>query len=179
MITKQGNSGTRYSGRFDEVGGAFPSQVYPLSSGALGGALGGTAMVLVAILYGLVSGKGIWYPVNLIATVGLRELQRMPGETLGQFHPDGLIFGLVVHYGMSLVLGVLFVLLLPTLPGFPVLWAVILGPAMWMVATFLVLPLVNPLMATLVDWPSFLIANVVFSLFMGWWIWRTPKIDAV
>src|SRR5690242_10183072 len=45
----------------------FPAETYPVSAGLKGGLAGGCAMALVAMLYGVVSGHGIWYPINLLS----------------------------------------------------------------------------------------------------------------
>ncbi|MBI3942181.1 MAG: hypothetical protein HY326_04140 [Chloroflexi bacterium] len=177
MESRRVQNSTHYEGQFDEVGEAVPARVYPWTAGLVGGVIGGTVMLLVLLIDGLVSGNGIWYPINLIAATLLRNLQEAPAA-LTQFDPVGLIIGLLLHYILSLVLGLLFAVLLPTLHGSPVLWAVLIGPLMWIVATYLVLPVLNPSMALLIDWPAFLIGNFLFSLMLGWWISRTPKIRA-
>src|SRR5262249_10855035 len=55
----------------------LPESVHPLSAGIKGGVIGGVAMPLPAFLYGLVSGHGIWYPVNLLAGMVLPHIGAM------------------------------------------------------------------------------------------------------
>lgn len=45
----------------------YPPMMYPITSGIVGGLAGGLAMVIPALAYSLVSGKGLWYPINLVA----------------------------------------------------------------------------------------------------------------
>ena len=45
----------------------LPLEIYPISAGIKGGLAGSVAMALVAMLYGLLSENGIWYPINLLA----------------------------------------------------------------------------------------------------------------
>src|SRR5271157_2613917 len=45
----------------------LPLKIYPISAGVKGGLAGGVAMALLAMLYGLVFYRSIWYPINLIA----------------------------------------------------------------------------------------------------------------
>src|ERR1043166_5910508 len=45
----------------------LPLKIYPYSAGIRGGLVGGAAMAILAILYGLIGHKSIWYPVNLLA----------------------------------------------------------------------------------------------------------------
>lgn len=135
-------------------------------------------MVPVAWIYGLLSGHGIWYPVNLIAATLLRSWQQASPEQLAGFNALGLALGLLLHIMVSLGLGFLFAVLLPTLPGRPEYWACLVGPILWFSAVYAVLPLLNPIMARSVDLPSFALANILYSLMLGFWVGGTPKIPA-
>lgn len=157
--------------------GGVSAHIFPVEAGIYGGALGGAAMVIVAIVYGVLSGNGVWYPVNLIAATVIRQWQSAPAETFMQFNPTGLIFGAAIHIIVSVVIGVLFALLLPTLPGRPIFWAFIVGPVLWYGALIAALPLVNPVMAKYVDLPSFLVAHLVYSLVLGLSLERAPHVD--
>ena len=44
----------------------LPIEIYPISAVVKGGLAGGAAMALLAGLYGIVSGNGIWYAMNLL-----------------------------------------------------------------------------------------------------------------
>lgn len=44
----------------------LPLETYPISAGVRGGLAGGVAMAALAALYGILSGNGIWYPMNLL-----------------------------------------------------------------------------------------------------------------
>jgi hypothetical protein len=60
----------------------LPLEIYPVSAGVKGGLAGSVAMAFTAMLYGLVSGNGIWYPVNLLAAGFLAVGLRRAGERL-------------------------------------------------------------------------------------------------
>lgn len=154
-----------------------PTHAYPYAAGLSGGLLGGLGMVVIAIAYGLISGRGVWFPVNLIAATLLRGWQAASLDVLMRFSLAGVVVGLLIHLGMSMGLGLVFAALLPTLPGSPVLWAFIIGPILWAGAIFAGLPLVDPVMAQHVDWLSFAIANIAYSLVLGLWVRRSPKIQ--
>jgi hypothetical protein len=156
----------------------YPAHVYPYAAGIVGGAIGGVAMIVPAVIYGFLSGKGIWYPVNLVAATFMREMQGMALQELTAFAPSWLAVGLVTHLTVASSIGLIFALLLPTLPGRPVLWALIVGPLLWFGATIIVLPQINPVMSQLLDWPSFAAANIVYGLVMGLWVAATPEVDA-
>ena len=155
-----------------------PAEVYPYSAGVFGGLVGGVGMIPFGLAYGLLSGHGIWYPVNIIAATIIRTWQQASPAELAQFSVPGLVFGLLIHLAMSMALGLTLGVLLPGLPGTPLLWAFVIGPILWVGAVFAGLPLFNPVMARLVDWPSFALANIAYSLILGIWIARTPKIPA-
>ena len=55
-------------------GVSVPAMVYPYKAGLIGGALGGAAMVIVAVAYGLLTGR-LWLPVNLVGATVVRDLQ--------------------------------------------------------------------------------------------------------
>src|SRR5271155_2019961 len=45
----------------------LPLEIYPISAGVKGGLAGGVAMAILAVLYGIISGHGMWYPINLLS----------------------------------------------------------------------------------------------------------------
>ena len=157
---------------------SFPSTVYPLKAGAIGGALGGAVMALVAIGYGLISGRGIFLPVNVIASTFLLDLRTLNDEQLAQFNLAALIVGTLMHAVLSVGLGTLFALLLPTMPGHPVIWALTIGPLLWVIATVITLPLINPFAAQRIEPVSFVVAHLAYGLVMGMWVAHTPKVPA-
>ncbi|RME45854.1 MAG: hypothetical protein D6791_09720 [Chloroflexi bacterium] len=155
---------------------SVPAEVYPYQAGLIGGVIAGAVMALVMAGWGAMIGRGIWFPVNLIAATVLRDLQNESLQMLSQFYLAGAVVGTLIHMSLAIVLGFVFAMLLPTLPGSAVIWSLIIGPVLWFVAQYLALPLANPRMDALVDHPSFAIAHVVYSLVLGWWIARTQKI---
>jgi hypothetical protein len=157
---------------------AVPSHVYPIRAGVIGGAWGGVAMALAATVYGAIWAGSIWLPVNVIAATFLRDLQSASLDQLMQFNAAALVVGLIMHAILSIGLGALFALLLPTLPGSPIVWALTVGPLLWVVATVITLPLLNPLGARVIDWTSFIIAHLAYGVVMGLYVARTEKVRA-
>jgi hypothetical protein len=157
---------------------SLPTHVYPIRAGVTGGLLGGAAMAVAAMIYGAVWLGSPWLPINVVAATFLRDLQSAGPQQLAAFNAGALILGGIVHVLLSLGLGVLFVLLLPTLPGTPVFWAITIGPLLWVVATVITLPLINPLGERTIDWPSFVVAHLTYGLILGFHVVRTPKIPA-
>src|SRR5262245_42016053 len=97
----------------------LPGEVHPISAGLKGGLVGGLLMPIPALLWGLSSGHGVWYPVNLLAGMVLPGVNRMTVTELEQFRPALLVFGVIIHVVNSAVIGTIYGVLLPTLPALP------------------------------------------------------------
>ena len=71
----------------------LPEKVHPISAGIKGGLVGGLVMPLPAMLYGILSGHGIWLPLNLLAGMVLPGVGAMSVDELEQFHPTLFVVG--------------------------------------------------------------------------------------
>jgi hypothetical protein len=149
--------------------------LYSYRAGIMGGLVAGGLMALVMAAWGVWSGNSIWYPVNLIAATLLPSLQAASPEAVAQFSLTGLLVGTALHLTISTVLGLVFVLLLPTLPGSMSLWALVVGPLLWVGAQFALVPVVNYQVEPLVYEPTFAVAHLAYSLMLGWWLTRASK----
>src|SRR5262245_31981357 len=83
----------------------LPQAVHPISAGLKGGLVGGAAMPVPALLWGLLSGHGLWYPINLLAGMVLPGVGRMNIPELEQFHAVLLLVAILIHIVMSVVIG--------------------------------------------------------------------------
>ncbi len=155
-----------------------PTHVYPYTAGIVGGFIGGAAMIIPALVYGLISGYGPWYPINLVTASVLPHMQSLPPQEFTVFSPSYFAIGLLVHIAVASGLGLLFAMLLPILPGRPEFWALIVGPLLWLGAAYIALPAVNPVMSQFLDWPSFAAANIIYGVIMGFWVAHTPQVRA-
>jgi hypothetical protein len=146
----------------------LPQDVHPVSAGIKGGIAGGAAMPVPALLWGLFSGHGLWYPVNLLAGMVLPGVGRMTVPELEQFHASLLVVALVIHVVMSVVIGLLFGVLLPTLPSVPrpIAWGGLLMPILWTGASYVAMQVVNSALPGKVSWPWFLLSQFVFGITM-------------
>ena len=111
----------------------LPEDVHPISAGLKGGIVGGLVMPVPALLWGLLSGHGLWYPVNLLAGMVLPGVGKMTVPELEQFHASLLLVAVVIHVVMSVVIGLIYGVLLPTLPEVPrpIAWGGLLMPLLW------------------------------------------------
>ncbi len=103
-------------------------------------------MPLPVLVYGLLSGHGIWWPVNLLAGMVIPGVGGMSGSELEQFNPGLLIAGILIHIVVSLVLGLIYGVLLPMLPDFrkPLAWGALLMPLLWTAASYVAFSVMNP-----------------------------------
>src|SRR5262245_42251139 len=124
----------------------LPEQVHPISAGLKGGLVGGLTMPLPAFLWGFFSGHGLWYPVNLLAGMVLPGVDRMTVPELEQFHTSLLLAALVIHIILSTVFGLVYGVLLPTLPEVPrpVAWGGLLAPIVWTGVSYVAMKFANP-----------------------------------
>lgn len=154
----------------------IPVEIHPYSAGLLGGAAGGIAMAIVAMAYGLYSEGSIWYPVNLLASVMLPSLNNADVAQLTQFHTTGLIAAIVIHAGLSLMVGSIYGALLPMLPGRPLLWAGIFAPLAWSGVIWLALELISPALDEFIRWSWFIGSQLAFGLTAGWVVARSEPV---
>ena len=82
----------------------LPEQVHPISAGVKGGIVGGLVMPLPALAYGVLSGHGIWYPVNLLAGMVLPGVDRLTRRRAGAVSTVAACWSaIVIHVVMSVV----------------------------------------------------------------------------
>lgn len=144
-----------------------PERVHPYSAGLWGGLAGGAAMGAVALAYGVVKGRGIWYPVNLLAAMLMPSFAEATNAELEQYNGQALALGLMIHVVASAVAGLFYGILLPTLPRWPALWGGVVAPLLWTGAVHGFMGVLNPVMNARVDWPWFVASQVVFGLVAG------------
>lgn len=144
----------------------LPTEVHPISAGIKGGVLGGALMPIPALLWGLLSGHGVWYPVNLLTGLVLPGVDRLTVVELEQFRPPLLLLGLAIHVVNSVTFGTIYGVLLPTLPSLPraLAWGGLLIPMLWTALSYNLMGLVNPLLGKGVDWPWFIASQFLFGV---------------
>ena len=140
-------------------------EVHPISAGVKGGLLGGLLMPIPALLWGLLSGHGLWYPVNLLAGLVLPGVERMTVAELEQFRCRSCCCGLVIHVVNSVIFGLIYGVLMPTLPSLPrpLAWGGLALPMLWTALSFGLMGLVNPVLSKGVAWPWFIVSQFLFG----------------
>src|SRR5882762_4903490 len=97
----------------------LPLEIYPISAGVKGGLAGSVAMALLAMIYGIASKHGIWYPINLLAA-GFFPARNTTAQIVA-FHWDSFVIAVAVHLVTSLIVGLLYGAMLPMFPRRPIL----------------------------------------------------------
>jgi hypothetical protein len=141
------------------------------------GLAGGVAMMIVAALLSVSMGQDIWHESKRIAAIVYGPAAfAQPGF---QFGP--VLVGTLIHLCVSALLGALFGIVtrrwlhMTSDFGAPVLAGLIYGMLIWMVAYFVVLPLLNPTLLEVYA-PAFIIQHVVYGVVLGLvYMWLRPQ----
>ncbi len=158
----------------------IPIEVHPYTAGAIGGLAGAVAMAFLACLWGMFKYGSIWYPINLLAASGVPELAEMSLNQLRQFNLSGLIVGSLAHLSFSILVGLLYVVLLPMLPRrFEWLWGGIVTPLIWTSLIFGTLRMINPTLAAGIDWPWFVFCQVAFGAVCGFIVFKSARVETM
>ena len=145
----------------------LPVRVYPISSGIKGGLAGGAVMALLAGAYGVFSGNGIWYPMNLLVAGFFPEMATQTATQIGTFHLNEFLVAIALHLVISLTVGLLYGAMLPMLPKHPILLGGFVAPLVWAGMIYSVLEFVNPVMNHLIDWLWFVLSQIGFGITAG------------
>jgi hypothetical protein len=154
----------------------LPLKVYPYSAGIRGGLVGGAAMALLAVLYGLIGHKSIWYPINLLAAAGSAELSAMSYQQLLAFNGTGLVLASLIHVFASALVGLLYGVLLPIFPRRPLLIGGIIAPLLWSGLLYSTQDIINPALNARIDWPWFMAFQLIFGLVAGLVVARHERV---
>jgi hypothetical protein len=146
----------------------LPQDVHPVAAGIRGGIAGGIVMPVPALIWGVLSGHGLWYPVNLLAGMVLPGVGGTTPAELEQFHTTLFLAALVIHIVMSVVIGLIYGVLLPTLPSVPppIAWGGLFMPILWTAASYLAMRTASPALPAKVSWPWFLLSQLIFGITM-------------
>jgi hypothetical protein len=152
----------------------LPLEIYPISAGVKGGLAGGVAMAVLAMLYGIISGKGMWYPVNLLSA-GFFPARATIAQ-IAAFHWDALIIATLLHLICSLLVGLLYGAALPMFPRRPILLGGVIAPVLWTGLIHSVLEALDPVLNQRIDWLWFVISQIGFGVVAGIVVSRQERV---
>ena len=160
----------------DQLRAWLPVHTYPISAGVKGGLAGSIAMAVLACAYGVLKVGSIWYPINLLAAVVYRESLRLGPAQLYSFHADAFAIACVLHGLVSIFVGLLYGAMLPMFPRRPIVLGGLIAPALWSGLLYTILGLLNPLLASHIDWLWFTASQVAFGIVAGLVVVRQVRI---
>jgi len=145
----------------------LPVRTYPISSGVKGGVAGSIAMAVFACAYGILKVGSVWYPINLLAAVAYRESERLLPAQLYSFHADTFAIAFLLHGLISVLVGLLYGAMLPMFPRRAILLGGLVAPVLWSGLVYTILGLLNPLLASHIDWFWFVVSQIAFGIVAG------------
>ncbi len=160
----------------------LPEKIHPYSAGVRGGLVGAVLMGIPALLYGFFYQGSIWYPANLLAGMVIPGL--IPADLphaeeliyLREFHFLPLFLATVMHLLISMGLGLIYGVMLPTLPGSPLIWGGIVLPLLWTGGSYAFMGVINPVLGQFVSWPYFIASQFVFGIACAVVVTRSEKV---
>src|SRR5262245_7484273 len=157
----------------------LPLKIYPYSAGIRGGLVGGAAMAVLAILYGLIGHKSIWYPVNLLAAAGSARISAMSYDQLLGFDGVALVLATIIHAAGSALVGLLYGVALPMFPRRPILLGGVMAPLFWSGILYAGLGIINPALQAQIHWGWFMASQFAFGLVAGFVVARHEPISTM
>jgi hypothetical protein len=151
----------------EQVRAWLPVHTYPISAGVRGGWAGSVAMAVLACGYGLLKVSSIWYPINLLAAVVYAQSATLETADLNAFHLDSFAIAVGIHGLVSTLVGLLYGALLPMFPRRPIFLGGLVVPVLWSGLLHPTLNLLNPLLASRIDWFWFIASQVAFGVVAG------------
>jgi hypothetical protein len=145
----------------------LPLKTYPISAGIKGGLAGGVAMAVLACIYGLIKTGSIWYPINLLAATVYAQSLRLGLAQLNSFHADSFGIAVLLHAIGSIFIGLLYGAMLPMFARRPIVLGGLIGPALWSGLLYSTIQLLNPLLASHINWFWFIASQIAFGVVAG------------
>jgi hypothetical protein len=146
---------------------SLPLEIYPISAGVKGGLAGSVVMALVAAAYGIVSGNGIWYPMNLLSAGFFPGAATKTAEQIATFKLHDFLVAVPVHLLISLMVGLLYGAILPMLPRRPIVLGGFVAPVLWSGLIYNILGFVNPVLNQRINWFWFVLSQIGFGIVAG------------
>jgi len=145
----------------------LPLKTYPISAGIKGGVAGAVAMAVLACAYGVLKAGSIWYPINLLAATVYAQSLKLDPSQLNSFHSDSFAIALILHGIGSIFVGLLYGAMLPMFPRRPIILGGLIAPPLWSGLLYSIMQLLNPLLASHINWFWFIASQIAFGVVAG------------
>ena len=160
----------------DQVRAWLPLHTHPISAGLKGGLAGGGAMAVLACAYGLLKTGSIWYPINLLAASVYAQSIKLGTSELNAFHADSFAIALGLHALVCTAVGLLYGAMLPMFARRPIILGDLIGPVLWSGLLYSMMTLLNPMLASHIDWLWFIASQVAFGVVAGLVVVQHPRV---
>ena len=160
----------------DQLRAWLPVHTYPISAGVKGGWAGSVAMAVLACAYGLLKVGSIWYPINLLAAVVYAPSAVPSAVQLNSFHAGIFLIAVLLQLVTSTLVGLLYGAMLPMFARRPIILGGLIAPVLWSGLLYTMLGLLNPLLASHIDWFWFTASQVAFGIVAGIVVIRQTRV---
>ena len=109
----------------------------------------------------------IWYPINLLAATVYSESLKLGPSQLYSFHADSFAIAVGLHILVSVTVGLLYGAMLPMFARRPIILGGLIAPALWSGLIYTILGLLNPILASRIDWYWFVASQIAFGVVAG------------
>lgn len=157
----------------------MPEKIHPISAGVKGGIAGGLVMPIPALAYGLLSGHGVWFPINLLGGMVFPFVEGSSIEELEKFNLVVFLAALFIHAIISTGVGSMYGVILPTVPQFAgsqLFFGGLVLPLLWSGICFGLMGSINPTLEQHVDWRYFIASQIVFGIAASIVVERSEKV---
>jgi hypothetical protein len=155
----------------------LPLETYPISAGIKGGLAGGVAMAVLACAYGLLKAGSIWYPINLLAATVYAQSLKLGSAQLESFHADSFAIAIGLHAIGSIVVGLLYGAMVPMFARRPIVLGGLIAPVVWSGLLYSIMELLNPLLASRINWIWFVTSQTAFGVVAGIVVARQERVS--
>src|SRR5260370_12458495 len=160
----------------DQLRAWLPVHTYPISAGVKGGLAGSVAMAVLACAYGVIKAGSIWYPINLLAAVAYAQSLKLGTAQLNSFHADSFAIAVVLHALVSTLVGLLYGAMLPMFARRPIVLGGLIAPVLWSGLLCPMRVLLNPVLASHIDWVWFMASQIAFGVVAGLVLVRQERV---
>jgi hypothetical protein len=134
-------------------------------------------MAVLAGAYGLFSGNGIWYPMNLLVAGLFPDMATQTASQIGAFNARAFLAAVPIHLMISLLVGLLYGAMLPIASKRPILLGGFAAPLLWSFLLYGSLAVINPVMNQRIDWVWFVLSQMGFGIVAGLIVSRQERVS--
>jgi hypothetical protein len=154
----------------------LPLEIYPYSAGIKGGIAGGFVMALMAAIQGIIVHGSPWYTINILAATAMPSLANASTAALSAFNLHAFVMAVIIHGIVSLLVGLLYGIILPTVPRSPVFFGGVVAPLLWTGLLYASLKVINPVLDARIEWGWFILCQIGFGVTAGLVVASSEKI---